>query len=87
MAALLGHGLIDNSVFVIDLAFIFMFQLAAALMRLQRIGGAGLNCARKAQTYLASACCGKLLQMLTIEGGSDCELNHRRRRLHRLALV
>ncbi len=29
MAALLGHGLIDNSVFVIDLAFIFMFQLAA----------------------------------------------------------
>ena len=33
MAALLAHGLIDNSVFVIDLAFIFMFQLAA-LMRL-----------------------------------------------------
>lgn len=30
MAALLGHGLIDNSVFVIDLAFIFMFQLAAS---------------------------------------------------------
>ncbi len=30
MAALLGHGLIDNSVFVIDLAYIFMFQLAAA---------------------------------------------------------
>ena len=29
MAGLLGHGLIDNSVFVIDLAFIFMFQLAA----------------------------------------------------------
>ena len=29
MAALLGHGLIDNSVFVIDLAFIFVFQLAA----------------------------------------------------------
>ena len=29
MAALLAHGLIDNSVFVIDLAFIFMFQLAA----------------------------------------------------------
>ena len=33
MAGLLAHGLIDNSVFVIDLAFIFMFQLAA-LMRL-----------------------------------------------------
>ncbi|MCY3778892.1 MAG: O-antigen ligase [Chloroflexi bacterium] len=31
MAGLLGHGLIDNSVFVIDLAFIFMFQLAAAV--------------------------------------------------------
>ena len=31
MAALLAHGLIDNSVFVIDLAFIFMFQLAATL--------------------------------------------------------
>ena len=31
MAALLGHGLIDNSVFVIDLAFIFVFQLAAAV--------------------------------------------------------
>ena len=29
MAALLAHGLVDNSVFVIDLAFIFMFQLAA----------------------------------------------------------
>ena len=36
MAALLAHGLIDNSVFVIDLAFIFMFQLAA-LMRLAEI--------------------------------------------------
>ena len=33
MAALLAHGLIDNSVFVIDLAFIFAFQLAA-IMRL-----------------------------------------------------
>ena len=33
MAGMLAHGLIDNSVFVIDLAFIFMFQLAA-LMRL-----------------------------------------------------
>lgn len=31
MAALLGHGLIDNSVFVIDLAFIFMFLLAATV--------------------------------------------------------
>ncbi len=31
MAALLAHGLIDNSVFVIDLAFIFAFQLAATL--------------------------------------------------------
>ncbi|MCY4464359.1 MAG: O-antigen ligase family protein [Chloroflexi bacterium] len=31
MAGLLAHGLIDNSVFVIDLAFIFMFQLAAML--------------------------------------------------------
>ena len=29
MAALLAHGLVDNSIFVIDLAFIFMFQLAA----------------------------------------------------------
>ncbi|MYD11389.1 MAG: hypothetical protein F4X02_15265 [Chloroflexi bacterium] len=40
MAALLAHGLIDNSVFVIDLAFIFMFQLAA-LMRLVEISEAG----------------------------------------------
>ena len=31
MAALLAHGLIDNSVFVIDLAFIFAFQLALAV--------------------------------------------------------
>ncbi len=31
MAALLAHGAVDNSVFVIDLAFIFMFQLAAVL--------------------------------------------------------
>lgn len=31
MAGLLAHGFIDNSVFVIDLAFIFMFQLAAAV--------------------------------------------------------
>lgn len=31
MAALLAHGLVDNSVFVIDLAFLFMFQLAAML--------------------------------------------------------
>ena len=31
MAGLLAHGLIDNSVFVIDLAFIFMFQLATLL--------------------------------------------------------
>ena len=31
MAALLAHGMIDNSVFVIDLAYIFMFQLACAL--------------------------------------------------------
>ena len=31
MAALLGHGIIDNSVFVIDLAFIFMFQLAVSI--------------------------------------------------------
>ncbi len=36
VAALLAHGLIDNSVFVIDLAFIFMFQLAA-LLRLKEI--------------------------------------------------
>lgn len=35
MAALLFHGLVDNSVFVIDLAFIFMFQLAA-MMRLRQ---------------------------------------------------
>ena len=40
MAALLAHGLIDNSVFVIDLAFIFMFQLAAAL-RLRELAGQG----------------------------------------------
>ncbi len=39
MAALLGHGLIDNSVFVIDLAFIFMFQLAAT-MRLRELAPA-----------------------------------------------
>ena len=31
MAGLLAHGLVDNSVFVIDLAYIFMFQLAAML--------------------------------------------------------
>ena len=31
MTALLAHGLIDNSVFVIDLAFIFAFQLALAV--------------------------------------------------------
>ncbi|MCY3796590.1 MAG: O-antigen ligase family protein [Chloroflexi bacterium] len=36
MAALLIHGLVDNSVFVIDLAFIFMFQLAA-MMRLRQL--------------------------------------------------
>ncbi len=36
MAGLLAHGLIDNSVFVIDLAFIFMFQLAA-IVRLKDI--------------------------------------------------
>lgn len=36
MAALLAHGLIDNSVFVIDLAFIFAFQLAL-LARLSEI--------------------------------------------------
>ena len=36
MAGLLAHGLVDNSVFVIDLAFIFMFQLAA-MMRLQEL--------------------------------------------------
>ena len=39
MAALLAHGMIDNSVFVIDLAFIFMFQLAA-MMRLREMSGA-----------------------------------------------
>ncbi len=37
MAALLAHGAVDNSVFVIDLAFIFMFQLAA-IMSLARLG-------------------------------------------------
>ena len=36
MAGLLAHGLIDNSYFVIDLAFIFMFQLAA-MLRLQEL--------------------------------------------------
>ena len=36
MAALLIHGLVDNSVFVIDLAFIFMFQLAA-MLRLRQL--------------------------------------------------
>lgn len=41
MAALLAHGLVDNSVFVIDLAFIFMFQLAA-MMRLRQLA-AGPN--------------------------------------------
>lgn len=40
MAGLLGHGLIDNSVFVIDLAFIFMFQLAACA-RLSELSRAG----------------------------------------------
>ena len=35
MTALLAHGLIDNSIFVIDLAFIFMFLLAATV----RLGG------------------------------------------------
>lgn len=39
MTALLSHGLIDNSVFVIDLAFIFMFQLAA-LVRLSQLASA-----------------------------------------------
>lgn len=39
MAALLAHGLVDNSVFVIDLAFIFMFQLAA-IMRLRQLAEA-----------------------------------------------
>ncbi|MCY4064565.1 MAG: O-antigen ligase family protein [Chloroflexi bacterium] len=36
MAALLAHGLVDNSVFVIDLAFLFMFQIAA-MMRLKQL--------------------------------------------------
>ncbi len=36
MAGLLAHGFIDNSVFVIDLAFIFMFQMAA-LLRLNEL--------------------------------------------------
>jgi len=36
MAGLLAHGLIDNSVFVVDLAYIFMFQLAG-LMRLDEL--------------------------------------------------
>ncbi len=36
MAALLAHGAVDNSVFVIDLAFIFMFQLAA-ILRLRQL--------------------------------------------------
>ncbi len=36
MAGLLAHGLIDNSVFVVDLAYIFMFQLAA-LLRLDEL--------------------------------------------------
>lgn len=31
MASLLAHGFIDNSVFVLDLAFVFMFQLAAVI--------------------------------------------------------
>ena len=31
MAALLAHGMVDNSVFVIDLSFLFMFQLAAMM--------------------------------------------------------
>ena len=37
MVALLAHGLVDNSVFVIDLAFVFMFQLAA-MTRLSQLG-------------------------------------------------
>ncbi len=40
MAGLLAHGLMDNSIFVIDLAFIFMFQLAAS-MRLLGIARRG----------------------------------------------
>lgn len=36
MAALLAHGAVDNSVFVIDLAFLFMFQLAA-MLRLRQL--------------------------------------------------
>ncbi len=39
MAALLAHGLVDNSVFVIDLAFLFMFQLAG-MMRLKELAAA-----------------------------------------------
>ena len=39
MAALLAHGAVDNSVFVIDLAFIFMFQLAA-MLRLRQLSSA-----------------------------------------------
>ena len=39
MAGLLSQSLIDNSVFVIDLAFIFMFQLAL-LLRLEETNAA-----------------------------------------------
>ena len=39
MAGLLAHGLIDNSVFVIDLAIIFAFQLAA-MQRLSQLADA-----------------------------------------------
>ena len=40
MAGLLAHGLIDNSYFVVDLAFIFMFQLAAMLSLSELADGA-----------------------------------------------
>ena len=42
MAGLLAHGLIDNSVFVIDLALIFAFQLAA-MQRLSQLADASAS--------------------------------------------
>ncbi|MCA9890758.1 MAG: O-antigen ligase family protein, partial [Anaerolineae bacterium] len=36
MAALMAHGLVDNSIFVIDLSYVFMFLLALVQMMPQR---------------------------------------------------
>ena len=54
MAALLAHGLIDNSVFVIDLAFVFAFQLAGVL-RLSQIAAAPASGGAAGDTSVAPA--------------------------------